>query len=228
MGKRTPVSIADVKRQLFKKTWKWIVRRPIWARALLTLLILVILIGLARLELLGERAYRYARILLPGQVDMVDPAVVVVPLAMDFEVEDSMGRRPGKLGQTLLSGDRLHLTFSAGRMAWVTLFAVDSVGIHPVFQGRLAPSFVEQDRAYTLSFELDDTIGPEVYYLLASGEEFDFSHEVRPQLDLVFPEGRIKGPSFSPYELELPARFSQDMFFFEHAARPASGDGSIY
>jgi hypothetical protein len=156
---------------------------------------------------------------LPAQIAGIDPDVPVIPLSMNFEITDKFGRRQAKVGEAYFSGDSIHLSIAASLRCWLTVFCVDSKGTQKVFQNSFDPSLIEPDKTYGLEFELDETVGAEIYYAIVAAENFSFEKDIKPTLDNLFPEGHSKGPKFSQYELKLPSRFVQRQIYFNHLSR---------
>jgi len=167
----------------------------------------------------GEPYYRYAKLIFPAKLTGIDPANPVIALSFGYEIEDDMGRRTGKLGEAVYSGDRIYLLVEAESNCWLSLFCVDAKGIHPVFREKFEPSFIEKGKPYRLDFSLDETVGNEVYYAILAHQAFSFEADIRPNLQRVFPEGNSKGPKCSKFRLELPEQYTQKLIFFYHASR---------
>lgn len=215
-----PESPTDVGKQLFKRAWQWWAGRPWWAKILASLAIIIVLFATSRLKFFGEPYYDYARLILPIHLPGVDEIKPAIGLSLAYEIEDSMGRRGGKLGETIYSGDRIYLSLEASHTCWLSVFGVDAKGIHPIFREKLSPSLIEKGLKYTLDFILDETVGNEVYYAVAAHEEFSFEEDIQPYLQRVFPQGHTKGPKFSEYQLSLPPQYAMSMIYFQHANRP--------
>jgi hypothetical protein len=214
---RTPDSAEDIQKHLFRRGWTWLQRQSRTAQLALALGFLIVLFTLARLQLLSERVQRISRILVPIEIPVLDPPQPFVPISLDYTVEDRVtGVREGRLGDTVVSGDRVDLELQVGGTAWVVLFGIDSKGTHPVFGDGFRPRLVERDSTYRQRITLDSTVGREVYYAIAAPRKFDFSDDILPHIRRIFPEGRVKGPAFSTYELRLPKGFNQDLIYFEH------------
>ncbi len=213
-----PESIEDVKKYLFKRIWLWTTYKPIWIKIAFGIGAVVIIIAFARLDIFGEPYSRYSKSLIPWRLPF-DPALPLIPLEITYDIEDSMGIRPGTLGDNASTGDRIILTFKAGTKCWATVFCVDSKGIHPIFRGNLSPTLIDQNKSYSLKFKLDSTTGHEVYYVIAAHEKFDFDQDIKPHLKTVFPAGYSKGPVISKYKIKLPDRFVHDLVYFEHLSK---------
>lgn len=219
MKNKTPESLTDLKKHIFSRTWLWMSHKPAWLKIVIGIIAVIVLLTAARFNFFGNTFYQYSRVLLPGHIPLVDPAIPVIPFSMKYEIEDQLGKRIGKLGDICYSGDQLTISFMAGIPCWVTVFGVDSKGIHPVFRTKLDPSLIEKEQNYPLSFTLDETLGNEIYYAIAAPESFRFQEEIEPFLRCVFPSGNSKGPSFSEYQLELPEKFTQNFIYFNHLSR---------
>lgn len=216
---KTPESLEDVKKHLFRNVWIWFSQKPRWVKIIFSIAGVVLLLIAARLNLFGEPFYCYSKLVLPIYISSVDPKTPVISLLLSYEIEDNFGRRTGKLGDTCYDGDHLYISFKSGLPCWVSVFGVDSKAIYPVFKEKLDPSFIENEQNYTLDFSLDKTAGNEVYYAIAASEPFSFQEEIEPHLMNVFPAGNSKGPAFSEYQLELPEKFTQEFIYFKHLSR---------
>ncbi len=222
---KTPESLDDVKKRLFARAWSGMARGSLKLRVSIGLLILLILLGLARCHFFGDLGYRYAKALLPFSIPVVDEAQAVIPLLLQYQVADAYtGRRNGKLGETLRTGDHVFVSFKVGRPCWVTVFCIDSKGVQPVFGEGLDPLKVEKSEFYTLDFKLNDTLGPEIYYAVAKTDKFRFKKHVEPYLKRRFPKLTSKGPARSQFDLELPPQYQKKWFFFEHVAKPVAAE----
>ena len=215
---KPPESLGEVKARIFKKTWIWVSSLPMGLKIIVGIVGALFLIVTARFNLLGNTYYDYSKKLIPLKL-RIDPELSVVPISFQFEIEDQMGRRTGKLSDTYYTGDRVYLSFKAGSPCWITIIGVDSKKIYPVFRHKLSPSKIEKDQKYTLNFKLDNTVGWEIYYAIAAHENFDFEGDISPRLRRIFPEGNSKGPVFSNYSLTLPDKFTQKILYFNHSSR---------
>jgi hypothetical protein len=83
----------------------------------------------------------------------------------------------------------------------------------------LDPSRIEKEQTYENNFDLDETVGDEVYYAIAALEEFRFDEEIRPHLKKMSSGENSKGPVFSEYQIELPEKFTQEQIYFTHRSR---------
>ncbi len=216
MKKQNPESLEDVKKSVFKKTWNWLGKKSLRFKIALGLIAVIVLFALARINAFGEPFYLYARLILPVQISGIDPSQPVIPLSLNYEIENEYGRRGGKLGGAYDTGDHIFLSFRAGLSCWITVFGIDAKGIHNVFGDSLSPRLIEKDQTYTINFELDETVGVEIYYAIVASEKFNFEEEIKPHLENNFPEGHSKGPVFSNYELKLPSKFVQGHIYFNH------------
>ena len=178
---------------------------------------LLLLFTGARLSFFGEPYDRYAKLILPAKIPRFDPDIPVIALSFRYDIEDNMGRRTGKLGEAVYSGDRIYLSVKAGSNCWLSVFGVDAKGVHPVFREKFEPSFIEKGE-HSLDFSLDEAVGNEVYYAIAASKAFSFEEDIQPNLQRVFPEGNSKGPKFSEFRLELPEQYTQNLIYFYHAS----------
>ncbi|MEA3291120.1 MAG: hypothetical protein U9Q71_02245 [Pseudomonadota bacterium] len=215
--KKTPGSLSEVSNYLFQTVWNWVSRKSMAVKFGAVAFVLVGLVLLARFNIFGDPYLQYAKILLPANIPYVDPEPIVIPWETSFLLE---GRKL-EAGATCYAGDRIRVGFTIGAPAWVTVFDVDAKGPHPVFQNKLDPSHVKSDRPYTLTFPLDDTVGDEIFYVIASETQFSFKEDIEPHLMKKTMEyARVKGPRKSEYTLDLdPEMFLQDYRRCYHRAQ---------
>jgi hypothetical protein len=137
------------------------------------------------------------------------------------EIEGSKGRRTGVLGDNLYSGNHIFLSFKSNSDCWVSVFGVDSKGIFPLWNKKFSPEKIERNSDYFVeSFKLDETVGNEIYYIVASHKKFNFDKSIRPYLDKLFPQGNSKGPVYSKYQIALSDNFTQQHIYFNHLSQP--------
>ena len=90
----------------------------------------------------------------------------------------------------------------------------------PLWKKKFSPEKIEKNIDYSVQpFKLDETVGNEIYFIVASDKKFSFDKSIRPYLDKIFPQGSSKGPAFSKYQMELPAYFAQRFVYFNHLSR---------
>ena len=217
---KQPRTIDGIKERSIQRIWSWFSGLSPAKKVLTVLVCLLIVFGLARLNLLGATGHRVTKVLAPWDLPWLDPQEPVVPLWLTFEVEAQQSRRAGKLGSPLQTGDSIVLTFRTGTQAWLTVFGIDRQGVHPVFGEGLEPVLVEAEKAYAREFHLDDTVGLEVYYAVAATHRFDFESVIRPHLASVVSNNLGKGPATSPLDLDLPAGLSAKHIHFQHVPAP--------
>jgi len=213
---KTPESFEDVKRHLFKKGWIWLALKPVWIKSLVILSLLLLIFAGARLNFFGTTLYRYSKLLTSFEIPVVDPDKPVIPLSLNYEIEDGLGRHIGKLGGTCFSKNHLYISFKVGISCWITVFGVDSKGIFPIFRNKLDPSYIDKEKDYILDFKLDETEGNEIYYAITALERFSYQKDIEMNLKKVFHSGSSKGAAFSKYQIELPEKFTQKFIYFRH------------
>lgn len=217
---RTPESLEEAKKRVFARIWTRFVEGSLWVKLSLGLLAAIIVLVLARSHFLGDLGYRFSKVLFPFQISVVDEELAIIPLTFNYQVADAhMGKRDGKLGETLRTGDHLFLTFKVGIACWVNVFCIDEKGVQSVFGQGLNPHWVEKGEPYTLDFKLNDTLGREVYYAVANRNRFSFEKDIKPFLTHRFPNLNSKGPAISEFDIELPSNFRKKWFFFEHVGQ---------
>lgn len=214
--KNTPGSFTDIRNLIFKKIWVWISNKPLVFKVCFCTFLFIIFVGLCRFNFLGPLLYRYSRLLIPVKISIVDPQDPAIALSLYYEIENNMGRRIGTLGDAVYSGDRIFLSFSTSHSCWISVFGIDSKGIHAIVNFDFSPKFVEHKQLYNYSFLLDETIGYEVYYAIASLNRFSFERDIKSYINESLYDNISKGPKNSKYELKLPQHLSQAMIYFNH------------
>lgn len=212
---KTPESFGDIGKLYFKKCWIWISNKPLWLKAGVVIIIILLSFLAARANLLGEPWYYYTKKVIP-YIPFFDDERSLISVSLSYEIEDAMGTRIGKLGDVCYDGDRIYLSFKVNTPCWVSVFGVDSKGIYPIFYEQFSPFKVDKDVSYRRSFQLDQTEGNEIYYVIAAHDKFDFEEHLRPILKEIFPQGNSKGPVFSKYQINLPETFTQEFIYFKH------------
>lgn len=216
---RDPGTVGEIKGRALWRLWLWFSGRTLLSRMLLALVTVWIAFVLARLGFLGATGTQAARMIIPMDLTWLDPRPPIVPLLLSYEHgEATHPRKMGRLGEVVRSGETVVLTFMAGTDAWVTVFGLDQRGVHPVFGSGLDPLPVVANRSYARAFELDETEGLEVYFAIAASGEFEFRNVIAPRLESVRLDVPIKGPTQFPFELQLPARFTQSLVYFQHVS----------
>jgi hypothetical protein len=145
MKKQSPESFEDIKKVAFKKTWNLLRKKSLGFKIAMGLIAVIPLFALARINAFGESFYLYARLIVPVQISGIDLEQPVIPLLLNYEIENEYGRRGGKLGGAYHTGDRVFLSFRVGLPCWITVFGIDAKGIHSVFGDSLSPRLIEQD-----------------------------------------------------------------------------------
>jgi len=213
---KIPSSFKKLAEKIEKFFLKWFFQQKRWIQLVIAISILIFLLGLARSNFLGEQLYRLSKILIPLDIPWVDPPKPMIPLYFSYEIEDQINRRDGKLGGTCYTGDRIYLNYRTGIACWITLFGVDSKGVHPILQNKFNPIFIEKDKPYSEVFTLDNTSGYEVYYAVAAMDKFDFDKDIRPYIKPLNFQTGAKGPTLSEYQLNLSERFRHEYLYFNH------------
>ena len=72
----------------------------------------------------------------------------------------------------MYSGDIVFLSFKSNSDCWVSVFGVDSKRIFPLWKKKFSPEKIEKNSDYSVQpFKLDETIGNEIYYIVASDKK---------------------------------------------------------
>jgi hypothetical protein len=204
---KTPKSIPEIKKRIFQSAWIWLCKQSIWLKILIAILIIFFLLVISRMNFIGEPWYRISGLIIPLQ----KPALF---LNMDYTITDAHGTRAGKKNDLCHNGDYIDLSVSSSDECWLTLFCLDSKGIHPLFNNSLEPKLIRGEKFIQIKFNLDTTIGNEVYYAIAARKNFSFEKIVKPNLGKVNTGG--KGPDFGNYRLNLSRGFVSEYFGFKH------------
>lgn len=123
----------------------------------------------------------------------------------------------GILGKTYFSGDNVSLEIKTNLDCYITLFCLDKKGIHGLFNNQLKPSLIRGgDEGETITFQLDDTMGNEAYFAIASHTFFDFDSEIKPKLLKILSEVGDKGPDFTKWIDLDNHKFFQKSIYFKH------------
>ena len=146
--------------------------------------------------------------LIPWQIPIIDPASSIVPLSFTFEIENEFGRQTGKHGMPCYRGDHIYLTFKVGIPSWVSVIWVDPKGVYGLFQETYDPSWVIANDIYSMDKKLNDTVGTETFYFIASPKPFNYKKHIAPHLTRTAALSENKGPEQSSYDLKLPKVFT--------------------
>ena len=202
----------------FTRVWSFIRPKTLASKICLVFVFFIILFVLARCNIFGNPYYRFAKTLLPWKIPICDPDEPVVLISITFKVKDDIG----KLDATYYTGDSFSLSFTVNRSCYVVLFGIDSEGIKPYFGDNLSSidnlssSPVNKgSHPVCNNFELNGTVGPEIYYAVAATKNFSYKKHIQKRLKKKFPKGNSKG-LVSKYKLDLPKDFAQDYFYFTH------------
>lgn len=213
---KTPISWEDFKRKSFITFIQWFNKKSIIIKIIIVLLMVLLFAATARFHLIGNTAYQFSKVIFPFYIWWIDPPFPVIPTTFWYDIENSNGRRSGKLGDICRSDDRIYLSFKMGIDCFVSVFSLDPKGIYPIFNNKLDPSYVKKDYQYTLNFKLDHTSGQEIYYIVASLDAFKFNKDILPAIPNYSKHSISKGPEFSNYSLVLPRKFTSQVLHCKH------------
>lgn len=212
-----PVSIDGLKKHYFKKLYTWFLKQRKATKVILIFLIVIIAFCLARTDILGKKLYTSSKLLCPISIPGID-VEPIIPLSLDYEIENTTGKRVGKSGDKCFTGDNICISFKAGVDCWISVIGVDSKSAYPLFKKQFEPEKIYGDKSYQISFSLDSTNGTEVYYVIAGNTKFNYKKEVEPQIKFIREENS-KGPSLSIFELNLEKNLSYQYFYFTHLTK---------
>lgn len=224
---QVPRLLYVLKQPFFKKIWIWIVKRPPGFKIGFLIAVVVLLFALARFNIFGEPFYKYSQLIFSDHFSNVKKEGEVakkehvIPLMFTYEIENSPGLwQTGRPGDTYFSDDRISISLKSGVSCWLTVFGVDSKKVpFAIFQKELNPAYITEEENFEKRFKLDNITGMEVYYAIASQNEFDFDSEVKPYLDEFLAKTNFKQDVLLRYKLDLPATFTQKMINFKHFSR---------
>jgi hypothetical protein len=156
----------------------------------------------------------------------------IIPLEIGYEIEDADNGalRSGKLGDNCRTGDMIHLSVTTGTKCQLMVFCIDSMMVPiPVLHGQgLYTVLSDGGKIPITPFRLNKVTGTEIYYVVASQEDFSFE-EITPFLDTTlsrlektYANGRPKGPLTNVCELRFPpkGKFSSEYIYFNHLPAP--------
>lgn len=190
------------------------------SRLVLVAVIFVLLFVGARLEFFGERPSKLTHRLI-DYLPLLDAPPTAMIGQMAFFVNRGGSLEAGKLGEVYFPGDHLNLELTINQPGWVTVFAVDTVGVHAVFPdpANLGPGYLEpQEQGFRVGFELDDTRGEEVYFMVMRKSEFAFD-DILSTVESIDRSDLTRGPGFK-WTLELPEGFTQSSVHFVNSGVP--------
>jgi hypothetical protein len=217
-------SVASLKEHLFAKFFRWFFSLSPTCKLTVIVVFVFLFVLAARAGFFGETVHSLARRALPFTIPIVDGEPPDILLDFTFEVDDGTAPTTAKVGGTYRSGDRVYLSVNSNVECWLSVFCVDSKGVYGVYNQSCQPGLFEpQDKAHVMTFVLDDTIGPEVYFAVVSHRRFNFAKQIEPKLRDLFPEMKAKGPVFSRYRLDLGAGYYQAVVYFDHRERRQGG-----
>jgi hypothetical protein len=204
---KAPESMEDVEKRVFRRAWLWLRRQPLWIKILLAILAGAYFIAFSRMDLIGETFYRLSTFIIPLQ----KPALF---LTLDYSVQGAQGSRIGKKNDVCHNGDYISLCVIPSDSCWLTLFCIDSKGIHPLFNSGLEPQMIRGEKPLFVKFNLDTTIGNDVYCAIAARKNYSFEKTIKPNLDKS--NAGVKGPDFGDFRLNIPRGFFYEYFGFRH------------
>jgi len=212
----TPASPKEVGQFVFKKVWRWAAIRPVWVKLLIAIFGLALFIGIARLNLVGEQAYRISKHWLSIRIPGVDSVPNLIPVLFEFEVGNDIGQGPSKLDVPCQDGERIRLRLKAETACWGGVYNMDLEGVYGLLQNKREPSKLEPGKIYEIDVELNDTPGIEVYYLVVAPDKFTFVGDIQPYLPKRGDLTKAKGPKATRYGLRLPEPFVHRYLYCRH------------
>lgn len=187
----------------------------------------VIIFGLVLLCFLGVRfgyfgdPAREFSFRIIDNIRWIDAPKTKLVTALNFEVTQAEQTARGKAGETYFPGDEISLSIKLNKDIWLIVFGIDSEGIHPVFPDhkRLVPGFVSADTGdYKTTFELNETVGEEIYFLVGNETEFTFG-DIKNAVDKIDRNDLARGPKFT-WTLNLADAYAQSSIQFRNAGKP--------
>lgn len=141
-----------------------------------------------------------------------------------FDILEADGTETrGVEGGEYQSGATIKLSFQVAQDCYLFVFNIDQNGqvynFHPLDAEADESVQVEKDRIYTVETRLDDVVGEECFYAVASWQSFSLSRDVLPAVNKMF---QTKGLQLEPMkELDVPLKeldipFSYKIICFKH------------
>lgn len=210
-------SAKALKNFIFQRLLKWFLSLSLVARIAVCSLSILLVIILSRIGVFGEKTYYLSKKLIPFTIPIVDPEKPDILLTFTFDVDNDSGRIKGRIGSTYWSGNRIYLMINSNVKCWLLIFSVDSQDVYGVYNRSKQPGLFKPNKEpHVITFLLDDNVGPEIYYAIASHTKFDFEEDIKPKLKSVFPDFKAKGPLFSNYRIGLGDEYYQAVISFNH------------
>ncbi|MDO5970073.1 hypothetical protein Q4Q35_09655 [Flavivirga aquimarina] len=186
-------------------------------KVLLLSLLLLLIIFISRVGFLGDRAYKISKRVFNFYIPIIDQNLPDILISFRFEVENELGRNKGSNGKTYFSGDKMILSINSNIQCWMSIFCVDLKGIHGVYNNSTSSGlFFPKENSHEIEFNLDDTVGPEIYIVVASHSEFNFEKDIKPKVQTLLQDQNPKGPTLYKYWLDLDNEYYQSAIYFHH------------
>lgn len=210
-------SLKSLWKFIFQRVSKWFFNLPLIGKIVVCSLSILVVLILSRIGVLGEKWYYLSKKVIPFTIPIIDTKPSDILLTFTFDVETDLGRVKGRIGRTYWSGNRIYLSINSNVECWLSIFSVDSKGVYGVYKRSKQPGlFKPQREPHVITFLLDDNVGPEIYYAIASHTKYDFVKDIKPKLENIFPDFKAKGPLFSNYRLDLGDEYYQAVISFNH------------
>lgn len=210
-------SFDALKRFVFQTLSRWLFNLSLLAKVAVVVFTAAVIFILARIGYLGDKPHDLALRLIPRRIPIVDLLQPDIFLTLTFDVDTGSGPVKGRIGGTYRSGNRLYLWIDSNTKCWLSIFSIDAKDVYGIYNEEKQPRiFKPKNKPHLITFLLDDTTGPEVYYAVASYWKFDFSKEIEPKLKKMFANLGAKGPLFPSHRLELGNHYYQAIISFSH------------
>ena len=159
--------------------FNWFKRQYIGIKIILVFAFFILLLFISRFNLFGNLCYKFSKSIIPFEIPLIDTPKLQLLVEFNFEVLGSMGKIQGKLGRTYYTGDQLYLEIKTNLNCWLTVFCIDANGIKKVEPWNFDPFFVKENQLNRTFFILDNTVGNEIYYAIASLKKFNFKKDIK-------------------------------------------------
>lgn len=211
-----------------KGIWAWMCNMPMWYKVVFPSCIIVLIFFVEKSYFFQQKIYKFNENIFKVNASSSNSNIKgnsitdqnnyeIVPLTFTYDIEDEKGKRRGKLGDLCMSGNKIHISVKAGIDSWVTIIGIDAKRQpFPIFAKNFAPTSFNANNKYQRIFRLDDTVGNEIYYAIASSEQFSFNKEIKPLLDEMILNATANETMFFDYDLKMPDKFSLEFFYFSH------------
>jgi len=193
-------------------------------KALIIIFIILCFFCGIRLGYLGEGLEKLSKRIIPVHIPIIDP-VFSPPMSLSFNAIDSMGRaKKGRLGGVYQSGDQLILNLhsSSGYSFFYTIVGIDNKGFSNYRENVKINPVDGQNSLITLT--LDDTLGYEVYYVIASKNKFEIEGSIKKEFDAIKQKlsklsSNSKGADAQDYSISLnETKYSYAFIYIRHYA----------